>query len=68
MNEFLVILLVLIFAVTVFIVMSLIKYGYDAFICFKNRRINERIGILYRMGMVESANILHAPFLKYYRR
>lgn len=68
MNEFLVILLVLIFAVTAASAVALIKYGYDAFICFKNRRINERIGILYRMGMVESANILHAPFLKYYRR
>lgn len=68
MNEFIAMLIVLSLAVAAFIVISLIRYGYDAFICFKNRRINERIGILYRMGMVESANILHAPFLKYYRR
>lgn len=68
MNEFLAILSILSLAVAVYTVLSLMKDGYYAFICFKNRRINKRIGILYRMGMDETGNILQTPLLKYYRR
>ncbi|KKK78359.1 hypothetical protein LCGC14_2844400, partial [marine sediment metagenome] len=58
---------VLIFAVAVYTMLSLIRDGYYAYIRFKNERINKRIGILYRMGMEESANILQTPLLKYWR-
>ena len=67
MNEFLAILSVLSLAVAVYTVLSLMKDGYYAFICFKNKRINKRIEILYRMGMAESANILQRPLLKSWR-
>jgi len=68
MNEFLAILGVLSMAAAVYTALSLMKDGYYAFIRFKNKRINKRIGILYRMGMEESANILQTPILKYYQR
>ncbi len=68
MNEFLAILSVLSLAAAVYTALSLIKDGYNAFIRFKNRRINKRIEILYRVGMFESAYISQTPLLKYYRR
>ena len=67
MNEFLAILSVLSMAAAVYTALSLMKDGYYAFIRFKNKRINKRIGILYRMGMAETGNILQTPLLKYWR-
>lgn len=69
MNEFIIILsLLLSFAVAVYIVITLIEEGYDMLIYCKNKRIDKRIEILYRIGMAETANILQTPLLKYYHR
>jgi len=64
MNEFVFILGILSWAVACGMTLALMKDGYYGIIRFKNRRIRKRIDILYRIGMVESANILHKPLLK----
>ena len=64
MNEFVAILGILSLVVACGTTLTLMKDAYYALIRFKNRRINKRINILYRAGMVESANILHKPLLK----
>jgi len=68
MNEFVALLGILSLAVAVYTVISLMKDAYHALIRLKNRRINKRIVILYRVGMAESASILQRPLLKYWRR
>lgn len=43
----------------------LIYNGYCAILRSKNKRKYKRIEILYRVGMAESANILHLPLIRY---
>ena len=64
MSEFIAVLVVLAFAGLIIIVITLVKDIYCHFVYLRNRCINKRIEILYRMGMVESANILQAPLIK----
>jgi len=66
-NELMLILSILLWAAIAGTAISLMKDGYYAIIRFRNRRINRRIEILYRVGMFESANISQAPLLKYRR-
>ena len=65
MNEFVFILGILSLVVAVGTAISLMRDGYYIVICLKNRRINKRIDLLYRVGMAESANILQRPLLKH---
>ena len=68
MNELLFLIGVLSFAAASALVVSLMIDGYYGLIRLYNRHRFKRIDILYRVGMVESANILHTHLLKYNRR
>lgn len=63
MNELMLIFGIFLWAAIASMVMSLMKDGYYAIIRFKNRRINKRVNLFYRVGMRESAKILEDPLL-----